>query len=47
MAVKTYMDLIDEMKALADKINNHYDNPEIHRWAPGGRENLTLDGKLP
>ena len=25
MAVKTYMDLIDEMKALADKINNHYD----------------------
>lgn len=28
-------------------INNHYDNPEIHRWAPGGRENLTPDGKLP
>ena len=25
MAVKTYMDLIEEMKALADKINKHYD----------------------
>ena len=27
-------------------INNLYNNPEIHRWAPGGRENLTLDGTL-
>ena len=25
MAVTTYMDLIEQMKALADKINKHYD----------------------
>jgi hypothetical protein len=34
MAVKTYMDLIDEMKALADKINKHYDSVTLETEIP-------------
>lgn len=34
MAVKTYMDLIDEMKALADRINKHYDSVTLETEIP-------------
>ena len=34
MAITTYMDLIDQMKALADKINNHYDSVTLETEVP-------------
>ena len=34
MAVTTYMDLIEQMKALADKINKHYDSVTLETEIP-------------
>jgi len=42
MAVKTYMDLIEEMKALAEKINNHYDKVTLEREIPIEKEKTRI-----
>jgi len=42
MAVKTYMDLIEEMKALAEKINNHYDKVTLEREIPIEKETTRI-----
>ncbi len=39
-------DTKDFLKKDPYSIKKIYNNPKIHRWAPGGRENLTLAGTL-